>query len=55
MSFSSEDMQALLPIEKKSITGDYNDLFDFAREGVLPLLEPTRQLLVKLDRLITQF
>lgn len=36
------------------ITGDYNDFFDFASEDVLPLLEPTRQLLLTLDRLINQ-
>lgn len=36
------------------VTGDYNDFFDFASEDVLPLLEPTRQLLVTLDRLINQ-
>ncbi len=34
------------------ITGDYNDFFDFEREDVLPLLEPTRKLLAKLESLI---
>ena len=31
------------------ITGDYNDFFDFTREDVAPLLEPTRNLLIKID------
>ncbi len=30
------------------ITGDYNDFFDFTREDVAPLLEPTRNLLIKI-------
>ena len=34
------------------ITGDYNDFFDFECEDVLPLLEPTRKLLTKLESLI---
>lgn len=34
------------------ITGDYNDFFDFASEDVVPLLEPTRNLLTKIDGLI---
>ena len=34
------------------ITGDYNDFFDFTRENVAPLLEPTRNLLIKIDELI---
>lgn len=34
------------------ITGDYNDFFDFTREDVAPLLEPTRNLLIKIDELI---
>lgn len=34
------------------ITGDYNDFFDFVSEDVLPLLEPTRQLVATLDKLI---
>ena len=34
------------------ITGDYNDFFDFTREDVAPLLEPTRNLLMKIDELI---
>lgn len=31
------------------ITGDYNDFFDFTREDVAPLLEPTRNLLIKIE------
>lgn len=34
------------------ITGDYNDFFDFAEEDVLPLIEPVRKLVVKLEELI---
>ena len=34
------------------ITGDYNDFFDFTREDVAPLLEPTRNLLIKIEELI---
>ncbi|WP_242386566.1 HEPN domain-containing protein [Phocaeicola sartorii] len=34
------------------ITGDYNDFFDFTSEDVIPLLEPTRQLVAKLESLI---
>ena len=34
------------------ITGDYNDFFFFSREDVAPLLEPTRNLLIKIDELI---
>lgn len=34
------------------ITGDYNDFFDFAEEDVLPLVDPVRHLLDKLESLI---
>lgn len=34
------------------IIGDYNDFFDFAEEDVLPLIEPVRKLVVKLEELI---
>lgn len=34
------------------ITGDYNDFFDFTSEDVLPFLEPTRKLLIALEKLI---
>ena len=34
------------------ITVDYNDFFDFAEEDVLPLVDPVRHLLDKLESLI---
>ncbi len=34
------------------ITGDYNDFFDFTEEDAKELLEPTKQLLEKLESLI---
>ena len=34
------------------ITGDYNDFFDFAEEDVLPLIEPVRKLVKKIEELI---
>lgn len=34
------------------ITGDYNDFFDFMGEDVIPLREPVRNLLIKLESLI---
>lgn len=34
------------------ITGDYNDFFDFTEEDVLPLIEPVRKLVTKLEELI---
>ncbi len=34
------------------ITGDYNDFFDFDGEDVLPLINPVKKLLARLDSLI---
>lgn len=36
------------------ITGDYNDFFDFAEEDATELLEPTRALINKLEKLIEE-
>lgn len=41
-----------LRLLQNRITGDYNDFFDFAEEDVLPLIEPVRKLVVKLEELI---
>lgn len=34
------------------ITGDYNDFFDFEKDDVFPLMEPTRNLIDKMNSLI---
>lgn len=34
-------------------SGDYDDLFDWAEEDILPLFEPTERLLEKISALIT--
>lgn len=36
------------------ITGDYNDFFDFTKEDAVELLEPTRNLINQLDKLIDE-
>ena len=36
------------------ITGDYNDFFDFTKEDAVELLEPTRNLINQLDKLMDE-
>lgn len=36
------------------ITGDYNDFFDFTEEDATELLEPTRNLIKRLEKLIEE-
>ncbi|WP_455626397.1 hypothetical protein [Parabacteroides sp.] len=55
MSLSAEDIdegRLYFRLLQHRVTGDYNDFFDFEREDVLSLLEPTRKLLAKLESLI---
>ena len=49
---TKEEVRLYSRLLQNRITGDYNDFFDFAEEDVLPLIEPVRKLVVKLEGLI---
>ena len=49
---SKEEGRLYSRLLQNRITGDYNDFFDFTKEDVLPLIEPTCKLLAKLESLI---
>ena len=50
---SKEEGRLYSRVLQNRITGDYNDFFDFDSEDVLPLIEPVKNLVAKLDSLIT--
>ena len=47
-----EDGRLYSRLLQNRITGDYNDFFDFEEVDVLPLVEPVRHLLGRLEKLI---
>ncbi|MBQ8191701.1 MAG: HEPN domain-containing protein [Bacteroidaceae bacterium] len=50
---SSEDGRLVSRLQNMRQSGDYDDLFDWAEEDILPLFEPTERLLKKMAELIT--
>ena len=50
---STEEGKLISRLEGMRNTGDYDDLFDWKEEQIMPLFEPTRQLLANMRQLIT--
>ena len=50
---STEEGKLISRLEGMRNTGDYDDLFDWKEEQIMPLFEPTRQLLANMRKLIT--
>ncbi len=50
---TQEEGKLISKLEGMRNTGDYDDLFDWKEEQILPLFEPAQQLLVNMRKLIT--
>ena len=50
---SKDDARLISRLQKMHNSGDYDDLFDWTEEDVIPLIEPTEKLIQKIRSLIT--
>lgn len=47
-----EDSKLMKRLFMMRQSGDYDDMFDWSEEDVLPIIEPTRQLVAKIKSLL---
>lgn len=50
---SREDAKLASRLQNMRQSGDYDDMFDWTEEDVLPLFEKTENLITKMDKLIS--
>lgn len=53
LRLSKDDARLISRLQNMRNSGDYDDLFDWTEEDVIPLIEPTEKLIQKIRSLIT--